>query len=291
MRDVPKTAGAAEEMRQPGQSAGLLALFRHAYLLQLLIQKGVATRYHGSVLGWAWSYVLPATQFLVYYLVFGYLFQLNRGVGSFAVYLFAGIVIVNLFTEALRNSTESIVDNRDLVRKIYLPRELFPLAAVSVAFVHFLPQALILLAVCLLIGWSVSFVQVLAFFGGVALIIALATGLGLFFGALNVAFRDSANFVGLLLMLVTWTSPVLYPWTLVQQAFPAGVFSVYMLNPITIAVELFHVAFWQPISDSSLALPPNFAQYALGASVLSLGTLLIGQWVFRRREGTFAQDL
>lgn len=288
---MPNAASSAAEMRQPGTSSGLLALFHHAYLLRLLINKGVATRYHGSVLGWAWSYVLPATQFVVYYLVFGYLFQLNRGVDNFAVHLFAGIVVVNLFTEALRNSTESIVDNRDLVRKIYLPRELFPMAAIAVAFVHFLPQALILLAVCLLLGWSISVLQVLAFMGGIILIVVLAAGLGLFFGALNVAFRDAANFVGLLLMLVTWTSPVLYPWTLVQQAFPPGVFTVYMLNPITIAVELFHVAFWQPISDSSLALPPNFMQYTIGASLISVATLLLGQWVFKRREGTFAQDL
>jgi ABC-2 type transport system permease protein len=64
-----------------------------------------------------------------------------------------------------------------------------------------------------------------------------------------------------------------------------------MLNPITIAVELFHTAFWSPISSGSLALPPNFFQATLWAGLITIGTLVVGQWVFRKREGSFAQDL
>lgn len=227
----------------------------------------------------------------MYFFVFGFLFRLNDGLQNFAVYLFAGIIAINLFSEALRNSTTSIVDNRELVRKIYMPRELFPIAAIAVSFVHFLPQTLILLTVVIILGWSMTVVQLAALLLGILLLVVLAAGLGLFFGALNVAFRDAANFVTLALMLVTWTSPVLYPWTLVQDAFNPTLFNVYMLNPITVAVELFHIAFWQPISGGTLALSPHLATNVVWASVISVACLVVGQFVFSKREGTFAQDL
>ena len=66
---------------------------------------------------------------------------------------------------------------------------------------------------------------------------------------MNVYFRDSENFVDLLLMVATWVSPVLYSWRMVQDKAGDSWFSVYQLNPITIAVELFHHAFWLPTTD------------------------------------------
>ncbi|MCI2957983.1 ABC transporter permease [Agromyces atrinae] len=275
----------------PGRGRGILDVFRWHYLLRLLVRKGISTRYRNSVLGWTWSYVKPAAQFLVYYLVMGIILQIHRNVENFPVYLFAGVVVVNLFNEAFGNATNSIVDNRALVKKIYLPRELFPISAIIVAFVHFLPQVAILLVVCILIGWVPSFAALGAFLLALAITMLVALGVGLFFGAINVRFRDAASFVEIIRMLSTWSAPVLYTWTMVAAALPGWALELYFLNPLAPAVELFHLAFWEPTISGSAELPPDFIRYVLQSIVVALTLVVIGQVVFRRFERRFAQDL
>lgn len=283
----------------PGKSQGLIDVVRWRYLLRLLVRTGVTTRYRNSVLGWTWSYVRPAAQFLVFWVVLGVFMNVDHGIPNYAVYLFSGIVVINLFSEGFKNATTSIVGNAPLVRKVFLPRQLFAVSAVIVAFVHFLPQVGLLLLVCLLMGWilQISMLSVLAIFAGMAIVMVFALGLGLFFGAINVRYRDAENIVELLLLLATWASPVLYSWTQVQDAvvhtlhLPQWIVDVYMLNPITQGVELFHYAFWRPVTTTSLPMPPELAWNTLWSSLIAVGTLLFGQFVFRRLEGRFAQDL
>lgn len=277
----------------PGRGRGILDVFRWSYLLRLLVRKGTATRYRNSVLGWVWSYVKPAAQFLIYYFVMGVILQLHKDVENFAIYLFSGVVIVNLFNEAFGNATNSIVDNRALVKKIYLPRELFPIAAIIVAFIHFLPQLLILLVVCLFVGWMPSLAAIGGVLLAVAIVLAFALGLGLLFSGLNVRYRDAQNFVDLIKMFSTWTSPVLYTWFLVAEALKdlPWAFFLYSMNPLTVAVELFHQGFWYPTVTEGLGLPPNFVAVTLVALVICVTLLIVGQVVFRHFERSFAQDL
>ncbi|MCW2289855.1 ABC-2 type transport system permease protein [Leucobacter luti] len=278
------------EYDTPGKSHGLFDVFRHRYLLSLLLKKGIATRYYGSVLGWIWSYVRPAAQFLMYYLVIGVLLQANRGMDYFPVYLFGGIITVNLFSEALRNTTNAITDNGSLVKKIYLPRELFPVAALGSAFVHFLPQAGILLVVSLFLGWTISWLTLLAFIVGIVVVLLFSLGLGLFFGAINVAYRDARNVVDLILMFATWASPVLYSSHLILERAPEWVYNIYMVNPVTTAVELMHNVFWLPLTPDT-ARPEHLLLNAGIGLAIALGTVAIGQLTFRKMEGNFAQHL
>jgi ABC-2 type transport system permease protein len=280
----------------PGRGHGVLDVFRWRYLLSVLIRKGTATRYRNSVLGWVWSYVKPGMQFVIYFFVMGLILQFHRDMEYFPIYLFSGIVIVNLFNEAFGNATTAIVDNRALVRKIYLPRELFPVAAIVGAFIHFLPQLAILLVICLILGWTPTLMALVAVLGAFVFVGALALGLGLFFAGLNVRFRDAQNFVEIIRMVSTWASPVLYTWTLVKDAMPDWIFFIYLCNPITIAVELFHYGFWARIVPDDAehpppGFPPDFLLHAVIAAVFCLVMLVIGQAVFRRFERTFAQDL
>ncbi len=275
----------------PGYGRGLLDVIRYRYLLRLLIRQGIKVRYRGSVLGWTWSYVKPAVQFGVYYLALGVFLDLNRGLGNFAVYLFSGLVVVNLFSEAFSNATRSIVENAALVKKIYLPRELFPIASVIIALIHFLPQLAILIIGCFIFGWQPTLIQLLGVVLGAIIVVVLATGLGLLFGAFNVSFRDAENFVDLIVLLVTWTSPVLYAWTMVRNVVPEWLLEIYMATPITAAVELFHAGFWYPTTDRTAEVPPDLWANGLIALGLSLVALLIGQFVFRKLEGRFAQVL
>jgi ABC-2 type transport system permease protein len=280
-----------DEFIRPGHGAGLLDVFRRRYLLSLLVRKEVRVRYRGSVLGWLWSYVKPLTQFLVFYLALGVFLQQNRNVESYPIYLFSGLIVVNLFSEAFSNGTKSLVDNAPLIKKIYLPREMFPVASTLVALVNFLPQVVVLLGASLLVGWHPTLLQVLGFIVGIVIMLLFATGLGMLFGSVNVLFRDAQNFVELIVLVATWASPVLYQWQMVAKVLPGWLLFIYQINPLTAAVEMFHATFWYPTTHGSVALPPHLWLYALVALIISLAMILVGQIVFRRLEGRFAQDL
>lgn len=279
------------EFRTPGRGRGILDIFTKRYLLKVLVKKDVSTRYRNSVLGWLWSYAKPGAQFLIYYLVMGHILGLNKGIDNFPVYLFSGIVVVNLFNESFHNATTSIVSNKALVKKIYLPRELFPVATVIVAFVHFLPQVAILLLVSLLTGWVPTLLGIASALMAMLLIVLFSTGLGLIFGALNVAYRDAQNFVEIIRTFATWTAPVLYSWPMLAEKAPSWLFNVYMCNPLTSAVELFHFGFWFQTSDGSLPTPNHLPLFAAVSFAIAIGTIVVGQLVFRRFERNFAQDL
>ncbi|MCC9146459.1 MULTISPECIES: ABC transporter permease [unclassified Arthrobacter] len=285
-------------LETPGRGAGLADIVRSRFLLKLLVSKELKVRYRGSILGLLWSYVKPGVQFVVFYIALGVFLNQEQsdrnpdGLPNYAIYLFSGIVLINFFTEALSNASRSIVGNGGLIKKIYLPRQLFPVASVWVSGVHFVPQIVILLIACLFNGWRPSLLQLAAAAAGFIIVALLATGLGLLFGAVNVYFRDAENLVDMLLMIATWASPVLYSWQMVHRTLGETYFNLYQLNPITVGVEAFHYAFWLPTTDGAEGIPPHLlSMWIPVALAISAAVLLLGQLVFRRLEGRFAQEL
>lgn len=275
----------------PGRSVGLADVFRRRYLLSLIVRKEIGIRYRGSILGWMWSYVKPLVQFAVFYLAIGVFLGMNARVEYFPLYLLAGITVVTFFNEAFTNGTRSLVDNAALIKKIYLPREMFPVSSVLVAGANILPQILVVIVIALFLGWSPTILHILALVLGLAIVAMLATGLGMLFGAVNVTFRDAQSFVEIITMCAVWASPVMYQWEMVAGNVPDWLFTAYRLNPLTSAVELFHYGIWFPLGPTGAQLIPGMWQFAGTATVISLALLVIGQLVFRRLEGRFAQDL
>lgn len=275
----------------PGRGRGLLDVFRRRYLLKLLVQKGTALRYRNSVLGWVWSYVRPTVQFFVYFFVIGHVLGQNSRVEDYPLYLFSGIVIVNLFNEAFGNATRAIVSNKSLVRKIYLPRELFPIAAVIGSFIHFLPQLAILLVVAAFFGWVPTVTSVLGILGALTLIVLFSTGIGLMTSAINVRFRDAQNFVEIVRLVATWSAPVLYTWVMIEGVLPGWLFGIWASSPLTVSVEMMHQSVWGITVSENIGVPPDFALFAGIAVALTVVALVAGQLVFRSLERSFAQDL
>lgn len=278
-------------LEEPGRSIGLLDVFRRRYLLSLIVRKEVQIRYRGSVLGWIWSYVKPLVQFAVFYIAIGVFLGMNGRVDYFPIYLLAGITVVTFFNEAFSNSTRSLVDNAALIKKIYLPREVFPVSSVLIAAVNTLPQIIVVLVIAVFFGWSPSLLQVAAVLVALIIVAVLATGLGLFFGSVNVTFRDAQSFVEIITMCAVWASPVMYEWAMVANAVPDWMFDIYRLNPLTPAVELIHYGIWFPLDPDGAQVLPNLWTFAGIALVVSFALLAAGQFVFRRLEGRFAQDL
>lgn len=278
-------------MTSPGSRGGLLDVFRRRYLLSLIVRKEVQIRYRGSVLGWLWSYVKPLVQFAVFYLAIGVFLGQNRQVEYFPLYLLAGITVVTFFIEAFSNGTRSLVDNAALIKKIYLPREMFPVSSMLIAIVNTLPQILVLIVISLFFGWAPSLLQVGAIILALVIVGVLATGLSLLFGSINVTFRDAQSFVEIIAMCAVWASPVMYQWHMVADELPNWAFDLYRLNPLTPAVELFHYGIWFPLNPKGAEVMPSLPLAAVLAGCTAVLALIVGQLVFRRLEGRFAQDL
>ncbi|OKL46387.1 sugar ABC transporter permease [Boudabousia liubingyangii] len=286
-----------KEFWTPGISPRLTEIFKRRYLLNLLVHKELRVRYRGSFLGMLWSYAKPAVQFIVFYVALGVFLAQNRAIENYVVYLFSGVVVVNYFSEIFNNTTRSIVWNAPLVKKIYLPRQLFPVSSLCVAVVHLIPQLVILVLGALIYGWRPGFYELGLGILGFMLVSIFALGLGLFTSAINVMFRDAENFVDLILMVVTWASPVLYKWQDVHRILGGTIWWwIYMLNPITPIVLIFHRVFWFPTAGvggvSPVAqLPENMYMWVGICALISFLMLLIGDWYFRHLDGRFAQEL
>ncbi|SNT27208.1 ABC-2 type transport system permease protein [Actinomadura meyerae] len=278
-------------LRAPGEDGGLRQTFRNKYLLRLLVRRELRARYKGSLLGLGWSYVRPAVHFAVYFYVVGVFLGMDRQIDDFPVYLFAGMVLINLFTEMLHSGTRSVTGNAPLVRKVFLPRELFPTASALVSLVHFLPGMLILLGGAFAAGWRPSPAGLGAAALGFTIIVVLGFGIALLCAAVNVFFRDLEQVVDILMIVITWSVPMIYPWTHVRTHAPGWVLDVYLANPLVSAVSLFQRAFWYPGAGGGFAFPPDLYARAGVSLAVSLLVFAAGHAAFARMQTRFAQEL
>lgn len=273
-------------LESPSADQGLIGVFKRRYLLRLLVRREISARYQGSFLGLLWSYVNPLAQFCIYFFLMGAVFQLHKSVPNFAIHIFSALIISHYFTETLGAGTRSIIRNKALVRKLAMPREMFPVASMLVSLYHVGPQMIILIIACVVSGWTPTLSGLAAFVLAVLLMGVLGTALALVFSAANVFFRDVGSAVGILTNMIRFTVPMIYSYSMVDERF--GSFAdYYVLNPIADAVMLFQQAFWiGTIDDPKVVaeeqLPSNLMELGLIGLAISVGLLVAAQFAFNR---------
>lgn len=285
------------DLVEPAPRGGLLEVFQQPYLLRLLVSRQLAQQYAASLLGLAWSYVQPAMRFAVYYFVMGFILKLHDDVPYFALHLFTGIVVVHYFGETWNGGTRSIWANKGLVKRMRMPREIFPVASSLVAAYHTLPQVLVLVLFCLLSGWHLTWGAVGAGALGVAILITFAMAMALFFSALNVFFRDFQNIVQTVMQFMHFLVPMMYPFSLVwaeHDSHPV-LYELYVANPVTQAVLLLQKFFWYPLIEDPSDLPRQFPPDLWSRGFITLGICVLLLWLaqrfFSRAEGKFPERL
>lgn len=268
----------------------LRRIFRQREMLDLLIRRDLKSRYKDSSLGFVWSLVRPLTQLAIYYVVVGQFLGAARGIPDFAVYVFAGLAIYGLFSEIVLGGVGSIIANSGLVKKINLPREIFPLASVGSAIFNFAIQFAILIVATFLVGAPPLHAEVLYAIPAVAIILVYGTALALLLSAVNVYLRDVQYLVEVAVMLLMWASPIVYSWTMVRDIVGTGpLLEVYTNNPITLAVLGFQRAFWTAGDPSGY--PEDLLLRMVVALVVGVAGMVLAHLVFRRLQGNFAQAL
>jgi lipopolysaccharide transport system permease protein len=249
-------------------------LWSNRELLFFLVWRDVKIRYKQTVLGAAWALLQPFLTMVVFSIFLGSLARVPSDGIPYPLFIFAGLLPWQFFANALNQSANSLVNNATLLRKVYFPRLLVPMASTLAALVDF-ALSFIILAGMLLYYRQAPTVGVLAIPLLVVLAVVAVLGVGLWLSALNVQYRDIRYTVPFLIQLWMFATPVVYPSSLLSEPWR----TLYGLNPMVGVIEGFR---WALLGTS----PPS-AMIGLSA-VVSVVLLVTGLFYFRRMERTFA---
>jgi ABC-2 type transport system permease protein len=273
-----------------GTVTALREVHRYRELLVLLVRRELRARYKNSSLGFVWSLVKPIAQLLIYFVVIGQFLGAARSIPEFGVFVFAGLTMWSLFNETVTGGAGSIVANSGLVKKVYLPREVFPLSTVGAASFNFVIQFGVLVAATLVVGsfpWSRHLLYVPL---AIALLLVFGTALALLLSAVNVYLRDVQHLMEIVTLILFWASPIVYSYAFVTDFLKGGwLEQLYLANPVTLAILAFQRGMWSAGADQPF--PTHMPIRMAVAFAFSLALLWAGQRVFARLEGNFAQEL
>lgn len=256
-------------------------LYQYKTLIYELTKRDIAIRYRGSYLGIFWSFLRPLCMLCVFGVVFGYIFQSKLGQFpheskvDFALALFSGLMIFDMFGECLGRAPTLILSNANYVTKVVFPLEILPVSVVVAAFCH-----LLISLIPLLIGVAIAHgsVPLTAVYVPVILVpvVLLCLGTTWFFASLGVFFRDINSFVPVLLIIVMYASAIFYAIDKVPPLFQP----VVHVNPLAILIHHLRCAImW--------GTPINWAQFGVHF-VGCAAFMILGYIIFMRTKNAFA---
>ena len=283
----------------------LVDLWRNRDLLVLLTRTELKVKYKESVLGYAWSMLNPALVLGIYYVIFKLISRTAQP--HFAIWLFCGLIVWNLFNNSAQASTTVVVGKAGIIKKVAFPRELLAMSTVGVSIVLFAIQLVVLVIFLALFqivpDWGALWLLPLAF---VALLV-FTSAVSIFLSAVNVYLRDTQHLSEVALMAWFWATPIVYPFALVAKHLTKYHLTwLYLSNPITPIAMTFQRVIYSHTSYSVVdpksgavtvnQLLPNVGLGAYAALlgivfVVSVGLFLLSLIVFGRLEGNFAEEL
>ena len=277
-----------------GATGGLIYqirdIWRRRELLDMLIRRELKARYKDSTLGFLWSLMRPLAMLLIYYLALGKFLGAARQIPDFAIFIYTGLTAWGLFSETVTTATSSIVSNSGLIKKVYLPREIFPIASLGSSLFNFGIQLVILFVATVVAGDIPTGSRWLYLPLSLAVLVVWALAWSLLLSAVNVFLRDVQYLVEIVLMIAFWLSPIVYSWHLVQSEVPSdALLQLYLANPATLAILGFQETFW--VAGDAQPAPDNLVMSLWVALGVGAVFVLVAQRVFSRLQGNFAQEL
>ena len=265
--------------------------YKYRYLMQEIVRKNVKLQYRNSFLGIFWTMLQPFLTMLVLVFIFTKIFgKANDGVVCYPVYLLTGRLLYEFYTQSTNRAMRSIRNSASVLKKVYVPKYIYPIANVFSTFITFLISLIVLVLVMgyfliknqftmqypdLHLSWYIllSFVPIL-------LLCIFSTGVGLLLSVLNVYFKDIEYIYSVITLMLFYVTPIMYKLkTLARSGVHPMVMRILMLNPLYSILEMFrscvlYCTMWNW----------NHFFYALAVSVI---TLVIGLIVFYKNQDKF----
>lgn len=252
-------------------------LYSYREMIFNLIHRSLRGRYSGTVLGFMWTLISPLLQLVVYTMVFSVI--LRAGIDKYYLFLFVALIPWIFFSNSLIGGAGAIINEKNLVTKIYFPREILPIAHVTTNFVNMLYAFAVVLMACLLFGDNTNFLA--WFYLPVIMAIEYIFALGCVFAAsaLTVYFRDLEHILGIVAMAWQFLTPIMYS----PEMVPEELLPIFMMNPMTSIIMAYRdVLYYGKYPEMQTLLMPF---------VLSMITLICGYVIFRKLQRRFAEEL
>lgn len=251
-------------------------VYDYREMLFNLVRKDLRTRYKGSLLGFLWTFLNPLLQLVVYTAVFSTIMKVN--IKDYDIFLFVALIPWTFFTASLQGGATSVVYGKDLIKKIYFPRIVLPLATVGAAFMNMVFSMVIVFIALFASGIGLS---VYALYLPLIMVLEFifVLGLAILFAALDVYFRDLEHILGIVTMAWFYATPIVYSVDMVPQKY----LGLFYLNPMTSIIGIYRdVLYYKQ--------PPTFhhVRIILFWSVL---IILVGVFVFNKLQKRFVEEL
>jgi lipopolysaccharide transport system permease protein len=246
-------------------------------LLWVLTLREIQIRYKQSVLGIVWAVLQPLAMMLAFTLIFSSLLKVSTGGIPYPIFSYSALLLWTLFSNSLTRAIPSLEANSALIRKIYLPREFFPMSSVLGALFDFLISAVIFVGLMIYYHNFVHLTPNVLYVIPILLIQMVFTfGLCFFASAVNVYYRDIKHALPFLIQIWMFATPIIYPVSLVPERFQL----YYFLNPMAGIIVNFRLV----VLDGAA---PSFTYLGISAAG-SVLLFIVGYWYFKRVEMDFA---
>jgi lipopolysaccharide transport system permease protein len=287
--------------RAAGVMPKLIELWACRELIMNLVLRDLRVRYKGSALGYLWTQFAPLLMMLVFWFVFSFLMQSSGAM--YPIFLLVGLLPWNFCAEAVSAGTRSILDNANLIKKVYFPREVLPLVTVLSSLLNFvlsLPMLFVLMVLLQLLyeplggrlnfSWTFAYLPVLLLIQSIFLL-----GVTLIFSAFAVKYRDFMHLIGILVQFWFFLTPVVYSLDnidLVVAGLPVATV-IRWVNPMASIVDFYRdILYGNMVPVGQIPTPGLPAlDSVLRVSVTALVVLGIGYWFFQRRSGSFGEEI
>lgn len=258
----------------------LIELWVYRELIYFLTWRDIKVRYKQTALGASWAILQPVLAMVVFTVFFGGLLNVSSGEVPYPIFSYAAILPWNLFTKSLTDAGRSLVTNRNMITKIYFPRLVIPISSVLASLVDFFIAFVVLIGLMWYFDIQpTSAIWTLPLFLLLALVTSL--GVGLWFSALNVLYRDVGYILPFLTQIWFFVTPIVYSATEISDKWRL----LYGLNPMTGVVEGFR---WALIPAELLPAQTGPGPMLVVSTVIAVLVLVSGLFYFRRIERTFA---
>lgn len=255
----------------------IVEIYKYRTMIVSLIQRDLRGRYKGSVLGFAWTFLNPLLQLAVYTVVFSVV--MRAGIEDYYLFLFVALIPWIFFSSSLTGGATCIFSQKELVTKIYFPREILPIAHVTCQLVNMLFSFVVVFVVIVLSGRGINFGVLLYLIPVICVEYMLALGIAFVSSSLTVYFRDLEHILVNIAMAWQFLSPVMYSVDMVPEAIQP----LFMMNPMSSVIVAYRDILYYKQAPHMNTL--------LLASGLGIGLLIIGWVLFGKLEKHFAEEL
>ena len=251
-------------------------LYEYRELLKTSIKKDIRGRYKNSILGVFWSFLNPLLQLAVYAIVFPLI--MKSDIPNYTVFVCCGLIPWTFFSTAISRTSFVMVENGNIIKKVYFPREILPISIVTSELVNFFISTIIILAFVIAYGMGFSWYIV---FYPVILIVqyVLLIGISLLVSSLTVYFRDLQHFIGILLQLLFYATPIVYGMDIIPVSFQW----ILKLNPMSYIIDGYRSIFYYQRMPDLVGLGIVFA--------ISIVLCIVGYFIFNKLQKRFAEEL